>query len=40
MGEEGCEDPNELLNTLQFAPTSGKRRIQHSLELAKKLSKK
>ena len=38
FGEERGED--ELLNTLQFAPTSGKRRIQHSMELAKKLSKK
>lgn len=38
--EEGEGDPNVYLSTMKLAPTSTKRRIQHSLDLAKKLSKK
>ena len=42
MGDEHYEEENSnaYLSTMKLAPTSTKRRIEHSLDLAKKLSKK
>ena len=40
MGDEDVDtnNANEYLSTMKLAPTSTKRRIEHSLKLAKRLS--